>query len=287
MKLYPALLSVACTMLLLLRTGYAEESPALAALRKELTATPLVLSDYSADAEQNYQYENGSLIVQQPHAHEFAFFELETVELQTSTLVIKGKRRFVVFDQQTHKLTPTVTGRPMKLSVDLAKSNINDALPLMRTLLFKLSLSDAVDGVPDYMSKFVPAVWDAKAKTFATCDPCSHGTPDQNSKSLVTVDFKTQSAPGYKTVKPPRLVWQVAPEIPDEAKKKALVTSVLIRIIVDTDGRPHDLWLVHAAGYGLDEEAIKAVSQYKFQPATGDNTPVPVAVNVDVNSRVF
>jgi protein TonB len=38
---------------------------------------------------------------------------------------------------------------------------------------------------------------------------------------------------------------------------------------------------------GLDEEALEAVSQYKFKPATLQGKPVPVEVNIEVHFLIF
>jgi TonB family protein len=38
---------------------------------------------------------------------------------------------------------------------------------------------------------------------------------------------------------------------------------------------------------GLDEKAIEAVKQWRFAPARKDGKPVPVAVDVEVNFRLF
>jgi hypothetical protein len=38
---------------------------------------------------------------------------------------------------------------------------------------------------------------------------------------------------------------------------------------------------------GLDEKAIEAVKQYRFNPATYEGHPVPVLLNIEVNFRLF
>lgn len=41
-----------------------------------------------------------------------------------------------------------------------------------------------------------------------------------------------------------------------------------------------------AAGLGLDEKAVAAVSTYRFAPATRNGTPVPVAIHVQVKFAI-
>jgi len=40
-------------------------------------------------------------------------------------------------------------------------------------------------------------------------------------------------------------------------------------------------------GMGLDEKAVEAVKQYRFNPAMEDGEPVPVSLNVEVNFQIF
>jgi hypothetical protein len=40
-------------------------------------------------------------------------------------------------------------------------------------------------------------------------------------------------------------------------------------------------------GMGLDEKALAAVRQWKFEPALKDGRPVPVQINVEVNFRLY
>jgi TonB family protein len=38
---------------------------------------------------------------------------------------------------------------------------------------------------------------------------------------------------------------------------------------------------------GLDEKALEAVRQWRFDPATQDGQPVAVLVNIEVNFRLY
>jgi periplasmic protein TonB len=45
--------------------------------------------------------------------------------------------------------------------------------------------------------------------------------------------------------------------------------------------------VVRHQGWGLDEQAFRAVRQYRFKPATLQGVPVPVEVNIEVNFRIY
>jgi TonB family protein len=57
--------------------------------------------------------------------------------------------------------------------------------------------------------------------------------------------------------------------------------------VVDANGLPQDIKVQRSLGMGLDEEAIKAVKRWRFQPAMKDGKPVPVMINVQVNFRLY
>jgi periplasmic protein TonB len=61
----------------------------------------------------------------------------------------------------------------------------------------------------------------------------------------------------------------------------------MISLIVDARGNPQNPRVVHALGMGLDEKALQAVQLYRFKPAMKDGHPVPVAITIAVNFRLF
>lgn len=88
-------------------------------------------------------------------------------------------------------------------------------------------------------------------------------------------------------VSSPVVIYQVDPEFSEEARKAKFMGVVLVNLIVDTQGRPQNVHILRGVGMGLDENAIKAVQQYRFKPAMENGKPVPVELNVEVNFQIF
>jgi TonB family protein len=90
----------------------------------------------------------------------------------------------------------------------------------------------------------------------------------------------------------------VDPRFTVEARRKRVSGICTISFVVDETGAPRDLHVVksiaeglpqklQAAALSLDENALKAVSQYRFQPAILKNRPVPVEMKIEVNFRFY
>jgi protein TonB len=63
---------------------------------------------------------------------------------------------------------------------------------------------------------------------------------------------------------------------------------VVLSLVVTADGRATDIHVAKGLGLGLDEEAIKAVSQWHFTPSKGpDGKNATVAVQIEVTFRLY
>jgi outer membrane biosynthesis protein TonB len=51
---------------------------------------------------------------------------------------------------------------------------------------------------------------------------------------------------------------------------------------VDVNGIPRNVAVTQSAGSLIDEKAIAAVNQYRFQPATLDNKPTWATVSISI-----
>jgi TonB family protein len=87
-------------------------------------------------------------------------------------------------------------------------------------------------------------------------------------------------------VSPPRIRFKVEPEYSKEARAALLAGTVLLQVIVGTDGKARDFKVLRSIGLGLDENAIAAVSRWEFEPGTKGGQPVNVQAKIQVNFRL-
>ena len=62
---------------------------------------------------------------------------------------------------------------------------------------------------------------------------------------------------------------------------------MLLWLVVAPNGRPRNIRVQRSLGMGLDEKAIEAVSQWRFQPATLNGQLVAAQINVEVSFRLY
>jgi periplasmic protein TonB len=88
-------------------------------------------------------------------------------------------------------------------------------------------------------------------------------------------------------VSPPRPIYQPEPEFSEEARKAKYQGTCTLGLIVGTDGRPSNIRVLSSLGMGLDEKAIEAVKNWKFEPAMKDGHPVRVEIAVEVDFHLY
>ena len=88
-------------------------------------------------------------------------------------------------------------------------------------------------------------------------------------------------------VSAPRAIYDPDPDYSEEARKAKYQGTVLLWLIVGADGKPRDIRVQRSVGMGLDEKAIEAVEQWKFEPAMKDGRPVAVQVNIEVSFHLY
>lgn len=88
-------------------------------------------------------------------------------------------------------------------------------------------------------------------------------------------------------VSAPRALYAPDPEYSEEARKAKYQGTVVLWVVVGPDGRTKDIRVQRSLGLGLDEKAMEAVRNWKFEPARKDGQPVAVQINVEVNFRLY
>lgn len=71
-----------------------------------------------------------------------------------------------------------------------------------------------------------------------------------------------------------RILFHPRPKYTAEARQLGIQGEVVLEVLFSADGSVHVLRVVHGLGHGLDEQAIRAAQQTRFQPALKDGRPV-------------
>jgi TonB family protein len=79
------------------------------------------------------------------------------------------------------------------------------------------------------------------------------------------------------------------PQYSDGARKAGIQSAIVVLMVtVSIKGTAEKISVVKSPGYGLAEQAIESVSEWKFRPASGkDGVPVAVAAPVEVSFHLF
>jgi TonB family protein len=85
----------------------------------------------------------------------------------------------------------------------------------------------------------------------------------------------------------PKLVQKVEPAYSEEARLAQYEGRVVIYTEIGPDGRAHNTRVMRGLGLGLDERAIDAIGQWRFEPGKKDGRPVTVAATIEVNFRLL
>lgn len=75
---------------------------------------------------------------------------------------------------------------------------------------------------------------------------------------------------------------KVNDEYPEEARQANVDGVVKLRITVDAQGRVTDAVVVTGLGYGLDEEAVRRVKRFTFNPGTRKGQAVATTTNFNI-----
>jgi TonB family protein len=90
-------------------------------------------------------------------------------------------------------------------------------------------------------------------------------------------------------VSPPRAIFAPDPDYPPTIRQgKHTVQGVcILGLVVDERGSVHDVHVVRSLDKRLDQNAMDAVKQWRFQPAMKDGKPVAVFTTVQVEFRLY
>jgi TonB family protein len=84
-----------------------------------------------------------------------------------------------------------------------------------------------------------------------------------------------------------RSIYSPNPEYTKKARKARVQGGVMLALTIGTDGRAHDIKVLKRLGYGLDEKAVEAVQEWRWEPALEEGTPKESKILIEVSFNVY
>ncbi len=86
-------------------------------------------------------------------------------------------------------------------------------------------------------------------------------------------------APGMT---PPRVIHQVNPVYKPDSEGFRISGTVIVGLIVSSQGEPKHVYVVRSLEKAVDQSAIEAVQQWQFEAARKGDQPVAVKITVEI-----
>jgi periplasmic protein TonB len=196
----------------------------------------------------------------------------------------------------THEALPASTGTPPPSSLSVP---IVPATVIVLSEMHKLMVQQSVEMAPDVKFPQTAQIgdpnspfshWLSNGKGGPNGGIGDHGCcgGDGNSDGPYVGNGPRGIFPaGKHGVGIPVAIYSPEPSFSDEARKKQVQGIVTLMLVVGKDGRPYDIHVRQSLGMGLDEQAIDAVKNWRFRPATLDGQPVDAQIAIEVNFRLY
>lgn len=135
-----------------------------------------------------------------------------------------------------------------------------------------------------------------KLRLRATPEQRFTAMPNPPKEAVLSGDAALDSAIDPKTsharriggsVTAPVPVHTLAVQVPGVKRKSQSQQSCLISVVIDSHGMPIEPKVLRGLNSALDSEALEAVKNYRFRPATQDGRPVAIRLVVEVKFHFY
>ena len=216
-------------------------------------------------------------------------------------LIIQAQRVGVFRESKEFLLRPVETTQadqqkePVRvdLELDLGPENSVEQFDAALSKIFLTPQDHIADLVPDYWKPCVPDGLIGRADScrfsqdLLTVPGVASAESNSNPVAADSRSAKGQSFHVGNGVSPPRVAFHREPEFSERARQVKYQGTVTLGLTVGSDGVPTNIRILSPLGAGLDDQAVRAVEKWKFDPAEKDGQPVPAQIAVEVDFHLY
>lgn len=205
---------------------------------------------------------------------------VDKVVLEENNLRLEGERVAYKLDEDATRLIPVRQHQRLKITVRLNSplTSLDQAAAVLGRIFF-VTEQEMLNAAPPDWRPYL-------ARQTGAQDAQGHGSQD-NGDAGASPGTEKIFKMGEPRVTPPKPLLAPAPQFSETAIRGGFEGVVGLNVIVDSKGRISKVIVVHPAGRGLDEEAVRTVKSWRFKPATRDGQPVAVAVYIEIDFHLY
>jgi protein TonB len=225
---------------------------------------------------------------------------VEQVQLASNKLILTGTRPLDIFRQADETWELGNTGKAVSIEIQLPSAEpANTTVPrLLNAVFFKKSELVTIQCSAEEKQQFVDDVRKRLDHATAADTP---KLPDVSSLDELHPYCLPGGDRAYRVgrgISVPHVKHAPDPSYDEAARQAKLQGTTVLIAIITTKGTTSAISVQRSLGSGLneklqplghalDQRAVDAVSKWRFEPARFQGRPVPVAINIEVNFRLY
>jgi TonB family protein len=256
------------------------------AIKARLVGQPLYLRGLWTDDHLTFNADGQPADILHSGPFTEAGIEVNKIKLSHGLLHIEGQRVGLEFLNAAPGVANAVPTRVRlsalhhhgSISIEIQSPPDGDFSKALDSI-FAPDIASLIPAMPSYWQNYAQEHFLEKATKDVS-------RPQTASANKLRPDGSDKSFHVGGAVTPPVVLNQDEAKFSDAARALKFSGMVMVYLWVMPDGTVSHLRIVRPAGLGLDEQALSAVSKYRFKPATLLDKPVTVDLYVEVNFQI-
>jgi len=267
-------------------------------LRQSYEKQTRLLRSYYSDSHLRYDATGALIGTAHPGPWALGYVAINSLKLNHGQLEIRGKRVGARIMDKPTQIAYLPAHQDVRIEIDCSPTPDESTLRGAIEHVFNPVDQIVVPALPDYWHDLLNGnvVYPATAgapmpSSFRSGCPSGISTdvlPEVEASGTRRMVCAGRSI--YRVgngVRAPKALRTPDPKYTEGARQSKLQGTTVLWMVVDDTGHPQMIRIVRAIGMGLDDVAVETVRGWLFKPAEFEDHPVAVAINVEVNFRLY
>ena len=261
-------------------------------LKTALKGKTVFIRGFYQDDRLEYTAQGDVMGTPQPGSWTVAKMQVKSVALNQDRFEVRGSRVITYMEQATgeFRTLKPARKRTITVTVHVPPSTLNQQQ--LDSLIQKVFVTEPKPDVgvfPPYWREFfsgnIVKSIDKQGKPILKRS--NEVEPGDDNSPVCTDSAGNPVFRISKSIDGPKLLFQIDPEYSEQARQAKISGITVVSLEVDKTGAIQDIQIVQPIGYGLDDQAVRAIERWRFSPATRAGEPVAVLVQVEMGFRLY